>query len=396
MTGKSYRRRYCPRMRHAAAAAIDAEVSGTRFAVILTLTLVVSACAARPGTDTLTPTREASPPEARQVKLLVATDRALEGPTPGTFGSGRGSLRYEEMTVSVPPDHRSGRIEWSKARSGDPSASFVVVQRRQLDEKKFAQEAAVRATHGERNVVFVHGYNYSLQEAVFRAAQLGVDVKGSSPPILFSWPSDAMVAGYVADRDAVTYARDDLVSVLKDLSEAKAKRRTLLLGHSMGGWLVMEAVRQLRLQGREDVISTLEIGLAAPDIDMDVFRKQLEVVGPLNPPLTVLVAADDRALGVSRRLSGDRQRLGAADVNDLELAEFAHRANLRVVDISSVSATDRSNHDRFVHIADAMTGQRTGVQEAFSSLRQTGAFVFNTTGATVGSPFILVGRAVSH
>lgn len=67
----------------------------------------------------------------------------------------------------------------------------------------------------------------------------------------------------------------------------------------MGGWLVMEALRQLRFEGRNDVLSKLQVVLAAPDIDADVFRKQIEVVGRLNPPLTILVSKDDRALKAS-------------------------------------------------------------------------------------------------
>lgn len=41
--------------------------------------------------------------------------------------------------------------------------------------------------------------------------------------------------------------------------------------HSMGGFLVMEAVRQLKLQHREDVIDKLAVILDAPDINVDVF-----------------------------------------------------------------------------------------------------------------------------
>jgi len=356
---------------------------------------LLAACAARPGADTLNPTRIANL-EGKQVKILVATDRALEAPDRLAYGSGRGSLRYEELTVAIPPDHEPGKIEWSKARSGDPSASFVVVQRRRLSEQAFASEAGVRARKGPPTAVFVHGYNYSLQEAVFRTAQLAADVDRAAVPVLFSWPSEATVPGYIADRDAVTYARDDLAHVFEILAKAELNRSGLVIGHSMGGWLVMETLRQLRLQGRNDVIAMLEVALAAPDIDIDVFRRQLEVVGPLDPPLTILVSADDRALDLSRRLNGDHRRIGAVDVKDIRIQEAAARAKLRIVDISAAAATDPSRHDRFVYMAAAMGGPARSNEELFGNLRQGGAFVFTTAGATVGSPFVLVGRAIAE
>lgn len=361
-----------------------------RILLLLLLMLVLPACATRPGADTLNPT-QVSGLEGKRVKVLVATDRALG--EQHTYGSGRGSLRYEALTISIPPGHRPGKIEWSKARSRDPLESFVVVGRQQLDEQAFKNEVAARGGKGGPTAVFVHGYNYSLQEAVFRLAQLAADVDAPAP-ILFSWPSDAAVAGYIADRDAVTYARDDLTHVLKTLKMAQPGRKTLVMGHSLGGWLVMETLRQLRLQGRDDVIAGLEVGLAAPDIDVDVFRKQLEVVGPLDPPLTILVSADDGALGISRRLSGDRPRIGAADVTDTNLQAFAVRSNIRVVDISLAVASDPSKHDRFVYIAAAMGSGINKTEDAFGNLRQTGAFVFNAAGAAVGSPFTVVGSAI--
>lgn len=239
------------------------------------------------------------------------------------------------------------------------------------------------------------GYNYSLQEALFRTAQLAADTGGGAVPSLFSWPSDATVAGYIADRDAVTYARDDLAQVLQTLSKLGASRKVVLIGRSLGGWLVMETVRQLRLQRRDDVINRLEIGLAAPDIDAEVFRRQLDVIGPLDLPLVMLVSADDRALGISRRLTRDRVRIGAADVRDCRIQPVAARAKLRVIDISAVAASDQSKHDRIVYFAAALGTQAHTTRKGFGDLRQSGAFVFNAAGSAVGTPFQLVGRVMS-
>jgi esterase/lipase superfamily enzyme len=270
----------------------------------------------------------------------------------------------------------------------------VTVRRQRLDESGFRQRIASRAKDGGKVGVFVHGYNYSLQEAVFRLAQLGADIGDVTVPILFSWPSEAAVGGYVADREAVTYSRDHLTHVLRSLSRVRSKERVALVGHSMGAWLVMETLRQLRLEKREEVIARFQVGLAAPDIDVDVFRAQVSVIGPLTPPLTVLVSTDDRALAVSSRLAGGRPRVGALNVADPFMQDVARHEGIRLVDISSLEASDGFNHDRFVQFA-VQSGMTAQGGATVNALQQAGAFVFNTAGDAISSPFTLAGRALS-
>jgi esterase/lipase superfamily enzyme len=331
---------------------------------------------------------------AKPVSLLVATDRVTDGTRHGAYGNGRGKLVYEELTVSVPPGHEAGSIEWSEATAGDPTRSFVVTRRRRLDEQAFRREVASRSTEGGTTAVFAHGYNNTFAEAAFRLAQLASDAADVNTPILFSWPSEAAVTGYVADRDAVTYARDDLAHVLAVVADARPRGKAVLAGHSMGGWLVMETLRQLRLEGRDHTIAAFEVALAAPDIDIDVFRRQVAVVGPLSPPLTILVSKDDRALMASQQLAGGRARVGAADVDDPRLEHIARQAKIRIVDISSLEAQDPARHDRFVRFAAIQSREMAKPTNAVGSLQKAGAYVFNAAGTAVASPFTLAGRAL--
>src|SRR5690606_11460139 len=141
-------------------------------------------------------------------------------------------------------------------------------------------------------------------------------------------------------------ARDDLVRLLEILAGIQTKAEISLVAHSMGGWLVMEALRQLRLEGRGGVIDRYIVGLAAPDIDIDVFRRQLAIIGRLDPPLHLLVSTDDRALAVSQRLAGGRLRLGAVNVRDPSLQEIAQRVGVEIIDISSLKTHGFSRHNR--------------------------------------------------
>jgi esterase/lipase superfamily enzyme len=52
--------------------------------------------------------------------------------------------------------------------------------------------------------------------------------------------------------------------------------------------------------------------LAAPDIDVDVFRRQIASIGDKRPPFYLFVSQDDKALAASRRTSGTVARIAAS------------------------------------------------------------------------------------
>ncbi|WP_206456460.1 alpha/beta hydrolase, partial [Aurantimonas marina] len=327
----------------------------------------------------------ASSAATEQVTIQVATTRQRD-PSNGSYSAGRSpTLNFERFTVSVPRDHTITEIEWPKG-APDPDQSFAVTERTILAKLEFqAPSRRASGLAGKRDVVvFVHGYNYSFEEALFRLAQLAVDGRLTETPVLFAWPSAASVTGYVADKDAVTYSRDDLVRVLTDVANDPKVGKITLFGHSMGAWLTAEALRQLRLTGQDAIIDRLNgVVLAAPDIDVDVFRRQMEVIGPLDPPMTLLVSKDDRALMASSRIAGSRDRIGTRDVNDPQVQALAGANNIQVIDISDVLALDGTNHNRFVGLVTVFPRLQNGVR---TGLARAGAFVLEPISATLLPP----------
>src|SRR5690606_13139254 len=134
--------------------------------------------------------------------------------------------------------------------------------------------------------IFVHGYNVGYEESVFRVTQMVNDANIDMAPMLFAWPSLGERAGYIADKDAANASRDQFAALLTKLATYRKRGEIVILAHSMGGWLTMETLRQLRLQGRGDVLDRLTVILASPDIDTDVFWRQVQVIGPMKTPLT--------------------------------------------------------------------------------------------------------------
>ncbi|WP_442181272.1 alpha/beta hydrolase [Rhizobium leguminosarum] len=327
--------------------------------------------------------------QTEQVTLLTATNRKRDGAGNGFEGTWAGTLTYEQYKVSIPPDRSGTTIQYPKSPPKFQS-QFAVTERKQISKNVFVKAATGSVRFDGTVGIFVHGYNYSYQEALFRTAQMAADADAPSALILFSWPSAATITGYVADRDAALYSRGELDSLVKSLSASSAVKRIVLLGHSMGGLLVMEAVRELKLQHRDDVIEKLVVVLAAPDIDVDVFRSQLMDVGRMPTPITLLVSKDDRVLSVSSVIGGERARVGRLSIDDPLIGEAALQGGLRAIDITSVQGSDGLGHDRYASLAKFGAQFASYGRSGPSSAGDVGAFIFDAASAVATSPFRIV------
>jgi len=91
--------------------------------------------------------------------------------------------------------------------------------------------------------------------------------------------------------------------------------------------------------------------LASPDIDVDVFRRQIAEIeiDDKRPPVTLFVSQDDRALGISKLLAGDEPRLGAVDPTVEPYRGILEKARVHVVDLTQLAADDPSNHNKFAN-----------------------------------------------
>ena len=200
--------------------------------------------------------------------------------------------------------------------------------------------------------VFVHGFNNTFQELLFRIAQLQADIKIDGITILFAWPSQGLIGAYEMDKQSANNSRDYLMALLTMLSSSSEVSDIMVVAHSMGAMLTVEALRQLRIEGKDRVIARLSrVVLAAPDINARTFRNHVQAIGPLKPPLLVLVSKDDSALRVSSFLDGGIARAGDIDVDNPVVREAALKEKVQVVDISRLAKHDDLGHDRFISVA---------------------------------------------
>ena len=351
--------------------------------------VLLSACAPRPGGEALTEVPAAAL-GAQVTTVYVATTRAPRGRGSTDFGSGWSlGMSHAAFTVSVPPAHRPGRIEWPDG-AVDPRQDFAVLDSASLGQQQFDRALADDPRHGNGVGLFVHGYNHSFPEALYRLVQLTVDSGLAGVPVLFAWPSEGTPLGYMADRDAVAFSRDALTRVLIDLAAGAEDERVTIAAHSMGALLTMESLRQLRLQGRGDVLDRLSVILAAPDIDPDLFRAQLAVIGPMRQPMTILVSPDDRALRLAGRLGAHHARVGALDVHDPRMRTAVSKAGITVIDISRLPSQGLARHDRYVELAaiySELISARPQSRASLGRIGQAGVFVLDEIRGVLTQPF---------
>ena len=287
----------------------------------LLIILVLAGCASRATLDV-----QSVPAPGDVATIHVATMRALM--PDGSFTKERAeALSFLSLDVSVPPDREPGEVPYRTGKALDPAAQFFVNRR-----TDYAGEPAFRSvlsrelhrpgTSGEA-IIFVHGFNYTFADGVYRIAQMSHDFGFKGVVVHYAWPSAASALGYEYDRDSTLISRDGLVDLIKTVHAAGASQ-ILLVAHSMGSLLTMEAMRQMEIAEPGSVHRDIKgVVLMSPDIDVDVFRSQAKRIGVLPNPFAIFVSRKDRALFFSAFLTGKTQRLGniysADDLADLKV-----------------------------------------------------------------------------
>ncbi len=295
--------------------------------------------------------------EPRSVPIFVVSTRKGESDAASEAAIENGA-RFSLQMISMPPGHEPGKVERPAFGSEDPQKHFTVRSRRGLDETAFFAELASHISGrigSNRDVLlYVHGFNTSYDEARFRLAQIVGDARFGGVAVLYTWPAAGSLLDYGAAKESATIARDALSGLIHRLSEVPDVGRVHVLAHSMGAWLAMEALRENAISGSPDLNGKLgDVMLAAPDIDLNVFRGQLARLDPSH--VFVLVASNDRALSLSRTLAGDRPRLGALDPNDPSDRAALEDFGVKAYDLSHES-TGLIGHGTF---ADAPLAVRT-------------------------------------
>lgn len=252
-------------------------------------------------------------------------------PTQVSFGPDRGGkLILGRATVTVPRAFRQpGEIplpswwdllQFRNPYNVDPTRHFTV----QGDSTKFYGSAAdyvaaVRRSMAEPGnskdhvFIFVHGYNVTFDNALFRAAQISYDLGENDQPfgtaLLFSWASSGATRDYAYDLDSANQGARHLKAFVKLVTDDLKPKHVHLIAHSMGNAPLLAALEDLA-RDNSGPAKIENVILAAPDVDAVEFQRLVEASLPISRNFTLYASANDRALQASQELRRRTPRAG--------------------------------------------------------------------------------------
>ncbi|MCP3971815.1 MAG: alpha/beta hydrolase [Rhodobacteraceae bacterium] len=247
------------------------------------------------------------------VRVLYATDRVATGEVRPNefFGAGRGSVSYGEAVVTIPREHKPGKIEapslltfnWTE----NPALHVVLMSVDPLDRGAFFAEVAKSlGPQGTDEIfLFIHGYNTTFDVAAKRTAQLVYDLNFDGTPVFYSWPSRGHAGSYMADAASVQVSARHLTVFLEDLVERSGGKRIQIVAHSMGNRALTAALEIYTLRHPKAAGVFDQIVFAAPDVDSDLFLYQTGVFARLARRMTLYTSDADLALSTSKQLHGN-------------------------------------------------------------------------------------------
>ena len=224
------------------------------------------------------------------VRTFFATDRNLTGKTKPDemFGIARSNLTYGACDVSIPRDHRMGELEspsiWRLELREYPAKHIVLLSTAISSKDKFFSDVAARVRASPRSsaFLFVHGYNVTFADAARRTAQI-----------------------YTVDEQNIEWAQANLRGFLEDFFTRSDAQSVYLIAHSMGNRALTRALASL-LTDKPALRNRLkEVILAAPDIDADVFKRDIApALTATGRPVTLYASSEDLALIASKKVHG--------------------------------------------------------------------------------------------
>ena len=331
--------------------------------------------------------------KAETSSILVFSTRAKSEKAGVVFSSERGqSTQAAIIEISVPPNHKPGQLELpGRLKQLDPDKHFTA---RQIDFLKSEDDQAGldwlnKQTINNSVLIFVHGYNVTFDSAVFSLAQLHHDSGMTAAPVLFAWPSSGRLNGYIYDRESANYSRDALETLIEKALIHPQVEDITLFAHSMGSWLTMEALRQMAIRKGGLPAKINNIVLAAPDLDVDVFVRQVEALGVNRPQITIFSSKSDRALAASRFLAGGA-RLGSVDTGSKDFAKLLHElGGITVLDLSGVKSGDLLGHSTFLSQPQIVEQLGSGLlnEDAFLKAYHGPGAVIMDVGRLLTEPF---------
>jgi esterase/lipase superfamily enzyme len=159
----------------------------------------------------------------------------------------------------------------------------------------------------------------------------------------------------------------------------------------MGNWVAIEALRQMAIRDKRIEPKINSVILAAPDLDVDVFSKQIIAIGEKRPSFILFTSQDDKALEISGAVWGNVPRLGSIDPTQEPYRDDLARERIQAIDLTDVKSPDALGHGKFAENPEVvrMIGARLAGGQNLNDARQG-------LGETIGGVFAGAATSVGN
>lgn len=310
------------------------------------------------------------------VPVFFGTDRVVEAdPARLRYGSDRAhKLQLGRAMITVPTVHKVPQIErpwvveipYFKVKvyeeKEDPAKHFTVQEIGALSEQQLLalvkQRLAKSASFKDHAFVFVHGFNTSFDNALYRTAQIAYDLKFDGAPFVYSWPSGGKVASYTYDRGSAEAAEPQLAEFLDLVVKKSGAKSISLIAHSMGNEILLRVLERARPVAPPGVVIS-QVILAAPDVDRDKFANIAKQITNFAKGVTLYAASNDRALGYSARFWGGVPRAGDVPTSGPMIVK-----GVDTIDVTAVSTDALGlNHSGYAENPELLNDVRALIQK---------------------------------
>ena len=173
-------------------------------------------------------------------------------------------------------------------------------------------------------IVYVHGYGVSFSLGITQGADIGHRISHTGATVVFAWPAHASVVAWPSAAAVVSRAyRDDsataalsggaFLSAVSAVREAAGSQPTTVIGHSLGGQLVTEALT--RPGARRDSLVRRPLSalvLFAADVSLARLRDSLAPTLAAVASRRIVYASDDDLMMDMSRFINKSERAGEA------------------------------------------------------------------------------------
>lgn len=241
-------------------------------------------------------------------------------------------ITFGRCNINVPKHHEVGVIPTVITSKGLIHEHFKILQEESFDKENLIN----RLKKSERSpLIFVHGFNVKLHEAVIRSSQIVHDLKYQGPIILFSWPAGG-------DGDSVfqidkTYTQN-LINAQLAINEFSQflvllKNNKIIpnvLVHSMGHQVVLNSLDALNKKYPKEIFID-RLVLNAPDFEVARFNEIKNNIQNVANNVTIYCAENDKAIIASTSINGTKR------VGECLIIDAKKDTKIDLVDVTRVN-----------------------------------------------------------